>query len=299
MNIIIVDDSRTKLTHIQICVEEIEGVATHPFSDPHAALIWCENNDPDLVIIDYMMPEIDGIEFVRRFRRLAQTEHVPVLMVTSTNEKQVLYDALQAGANDFLRSPIDQMELIARARTLLKIRTGALALLKANEQLFRMAMIDDLTQVYNRRRFIEQLEAEIGRARRHEQPLALAMLDIDHFKKINDTHGHAAGDIALKHVARLCVATMRPSDFVGRLGGEEFAICLPATEKSSARAAAERLCKRIATTAADLGEIYLPMTASIGITEIMPSDTDATAILTRADEALYRAKHGGRNRVEA
>ncbi len=298
MNIIIVDDSRTKLTHIQICVEEIEGVVTHPFSDPHAALTWCQNNTPDLVIVDYMMPDIDGIEFVRRFRQLSHAEHVPLLMITSTNEKQVLYDALQAGANDFLRSPIDQMELIARARTLLKIRTGALALLKANEQLFRMAMIDDLTQVYNRRRFIEQLEAEIGRARRHGQKLALAMLDIDHFKKVNDTHGHAAGDVALKHVARLCVATMRPSDFVGRLGGEEFAICLPATEQAAARAAAERLCRRIATTAADLGDTYLPLTASIGVAEIMPGDIDATSLLTRADDALYRAKNGGRNRVE-
>ncbi len=298
MNIIIVDDSRTKLTHIQICVEEIEDVVTHPFSDPHAALLWCENNAPDLVIIDYMMPGIDGIEFVRRFRQMPQAEHVPVLMVTSTNEKQVLYDALQAGANDFLRSPIDQMELIARARTLLKIRIGALALIKANEQLFRMAMIDDLTQVYNRRRFIEQLDAEVARARRHNQPLALAMLDIDHFKKVNDTYGHAAGDIALKHVARLCVSTMRPSDFVGRLGGEEFAICLPATERGAAQAAAERLRARIAAAPADLGATMLAVTASIGITEIMPGDTASSVILNRADDALYRAKNGGRNRVE-
>lgn len=299
MNIVIVDDSKTKLGLIQLCVEQIAGVTTTTFEDALSALAWCGKNTLDVLLVDFVMPDLDGIEFIKRFRSFEHTEHVPVLMITATSDKQVLYDALRTGANDFLHSPIDQLELRARVTTMLKVRSGALALIEANEKLYRMATIDDLTQVYNRRRFFEQATIEMARARRYGRALSVVMLDADHFKKINDRYGHMAGDTVLKCLAEICVLSIRPSDFIGRLGGEEFAVCLPETDGDAAYNVAERIRAAIAEASVDADGATISFTVSLGVAEIGAADQDVTSVLSRADEALYRAKSLGRNRIGA
>jgi diguanylate cyclase (GGDEF)-like protein/PAS domain S-box-containing protein len=166
------------------------------------------------------------------------------------------------------------------------------------EEIARLATTDPLTGVANRRRFLGQLGMELDRVRRLGDPATLLMLDVDHFKSVNDTYGHAAGDAVLQHLAELSRLGLRRIDLFGRLGGEEFAILLPGTDRAGAQLFAERFRCQVAATPAQTGKGAIAVTVSIGITELGPGDPDADGILARADAALYRAKQGGRNRVE-
>jgi len=156
---------------------------------------------------------------------------------------------------------------------------------------------DALTGIYNRRKLTEVLDTEIQRARRYHQPLSLLMFDIDHFKRVNDTYGHLVGDDAIRHVAKMAVSTLRGTDFVARYGGEEFVALLPGEETSGAAIAAERVREAALKPFGGLAEAPLSVTISIGVTSFRPDSTDAKALLTEADTALYASKQGGRNRV--
>ncbi len=168
---------------------------------------------------------------------------------------------------------------------------------RAREQLFGLATSDALTGMRNRRYFLEGAEAEFSRAKRHSRNLSLLLIDVDHFKEINDTHGHAAGDAALKSLARVCRRSMREVDIVGRIGGEEFAIAMPEAELASARAAAERLRRQIAEEELSFDGKAIRITISVGVSAAEPRDMSIEQIMRRADQALYQAKGGGRNRV--
>jgi diguanylate cyclase (GGDEF)-like protein len=167
-------------------------------------------------------------------------------------------------------------------------------------RLQQLATVDDLTGAFNRRHFMDRGSIEIDRARRHEKPCSVIILDLDHFKAVNDSYGHQVGDTALEHSAALCMNTLRPSDLFGRYGGEEFAVLLPETEPDAAERLAERMRETLAGTALSLGELEITVTASFGVAgadTVGPMDT-LDALLGRADAALYRAKEEGRNRVE-
>ena len=166
-------------------------------------------------------------------------------------------------------------------------------------ELTRLATTDPLTGVANRRRFIEELEMELARIRRFGRPAALLMVDIDHFKSVNDTHGHAVGDAVLQHLAELSRHRLRAIDLFGRLGGEEFGILLPGTDAAGAWKCAESLRRHVAETPLQSSRGAIPFTVSIGLTVFESGDDAPDGILARADAALYRAKLGGRNRVEA
>jgi diguanylate cyclase (GGDEF)-like protein/PAS domain S-box-containing protein len=169
---------------------------------------------------------------------------------------------------------------------------------QAEAEVARLATTDPLTGVANRRRFLEQLGMELDRARRFRDPATLLMLDVDHFKDVNDTHGHAAGDAVLQHLAEVSRRCLRRIDLFGRLGGEEFAILLPGTDRAGAQLLAERFRRQLEDTPALTAKGAIPVTVSIGIAEFGPVDRDPDAVLARADAALYRAKQAGRNRVE-
>jgi diguanylate cyclase (GGDEF)-like protein len=251
------------------------------------------------VIVDYLMPDMNGIEFLTEFRADHEIAEVPVLMITAVESRKPLYEALASGANDFLKKPVDDAELIARARNMLDLRAHQVELASANARLHELATTDSLTGAANRRHFIERLEGECARARRYHGGLTLAVIDADNFKRINDEHGHAAGDEVLKALSRACQGVLRAADFMGRLGGEEFALCLPETDLAGGYTVCERLRREIAALEVPFHGGQVSITVSIGVAQYQGDPEDSGSLFERADAAMYRAKESGRNRVEA
>ena len=290
MNLLIVDDTPMNGKLLTGYLREIPELVTTSFTDPAEALNACAEEIPDFILVDYLMPKINGIEFIRRLRKQPEFDEVPIVMITAVNERAVLREALEAGANDFLSRPVDEYELRARVRNMLKLRTRTLALQE-------LAITDPLTDVYNRRHFWDIVDRELNRAHRYNASLSLLLLDADHFKQINDTYGHACGDTALVELCELCNQMIRETDYIGRIGGEEFAICLPQADQQEAVALAERIRQGIEASSLESQGKKVSYTVSIGVTELRAEDHSADVLIARADSALYNAKEGGRNQV--
>lgn len=295
--IAIVDDVLPNALLLKGYAKRLDDVEAVTFTDPIEALDWCAENIPDLVMLDYLMPEMDGTEFLNHFRNIDGLRDIPVVVITAAEQKEALYSALEAGANDFLRKPVDDLELIARANNMLQLRARQLELAEANDRLLVLATTDSLTGLANRRHFLEKLQEEISRSQRYGRPFSVAMVDADHFKSVNDTYGHDIGDKVLQRLSNLMTGAARDVDCVGRLGGEEFAILLPETAVEGAKVFCERLLAHIREAEVDTGGEPLRFTVSIGLTEVCQGETKTDVILNRADEALYEAKEGGRDRV--
>jgi two-component system cell cycle response regulator len=296
--VVIVDDMLPNALLLKTYMNRIDGIEAVTFTDPNAALISCTENAPDLVLLDYHMPQMNGVEFLGRFRAIKQLKDVPIVMITGEENKDALYEALKAGANDFLRKPVDDIELITRARNLLELRARQIDLAAANRQLYILATTDQLTKLKNRRYFMEKLELEVQRSCRYHRQCAVAILDADRFKSINDTYGHDVGDKVLQALSGVLVEELRNVDLVGRIGGEEFAIQFPETSTDDAL----RVCQRVLAHIRDIKVMAeakeIHFTVSIGITEVVMTGDEADAVLKRADQSLYRAKELGRDRCE-
>ncbi|MGF1624317.1 MAG: diguanylate cyclase [Alphaproteobacteria bacterium] len=297
MTIVIVDDILANAMLLEKLVQSVGPVTTRTFIDPVEALDWCEGNPFDVLLLDYLMPTLDGISFLQRMRRNAQLIDIPVVMITAEEKPETLYKALDVGANDFLKKPVDPIELAARTRNMLRLRTRQLELERANQQLALLANTDGLTGVANRRYFLQRLEQELERGKRYHSPVVLALLDVDHFKQINDRHGHQAGDEVLKALSEHTIGLLRTNDLVGRLGGEEFAILMPESDQEVGTIVSERIRAELAATPIPTVVGPLSITVSIGVTQAHPELDTAESMLRRADAAMYRAKSGGRNRV--
>lgn len=252
---------------------------------------------PDLILLDVMMPGIDGLETLDRLRASDWGKDIPVILVTADDRTETQIKGLDQGADDFIAKPLVVAVVQARVRNLLERQ-------RLKRELFRLATIDELTGAHNRRYFFERAETERARALRHGYPCGLLMLDLDHFKSINDRHGHAVGDRVLTAFAEAVTAQLRDSDILGRIGGEEFAALLPHSERDGTRGLAERLRAAVATMQVPTegegpGGNAAPhaITVSIGATQLDPADTRFDNALQRADAALYAAKKAGRNRV--
>jgi len=240
----------------------------------------------DLFILDRNLPDGDGIDLCRELR--AAKPHSYIMMLTACGTDEQKLQGFAGGADDYLTKPARMDELMARIRAGLRI-------VGLQQQLLNLSETDALTSLRNRRAFDERLAVAFEQARRYGRPLSLAVVDVDHFKTINDTHGHAMGDAVLADVAKIIAAGTRQSDFAARIGGEEFAVLLPETPASEAIQFGEKLRSAIAT-ATIAGQ---QVTVSIGIASVPYSDVRGTAEFCRiADEALYRAKRNGRNRVD-
>lgn len=265
------------------------GFGSSVCTDPHQAMERIAAELPDLIILDVLMPGIDGFELCRRIRRHPAMQFTPILFVTRKGDVHERVHGLEVGANDYIPKPFDPAELVARVKSHLN-RLSALR---------EMAIRDGLTHCYNHKFFKLRLDQEMARARRYGQPLAVAMLDVDHFKRINDAHGHAAGDRVLAQIAELLRGAVRGTDMVARYGGEEFALLMVHAGANEARVVAERIHSRMRARRFeidDAGGVLEGVTASIGVTELAPRD-DLVSFLGRADGALYDAKAGGRDRV--
>lgn len=256
--------------------------------------------DIDLIFSSLDLQNEDGLMICPRLRANAASRHIPILLLGNPEDLPRVAKGLDLGANDYLMRPFDAQELFARARTQLRHKRNYDTLRHGFEQNMKMALVDPLTGAFNRR----YLDAHMPRFLRHaaetRNSLSVQMVDIDHFKKINDTYGHAAGDAVLREVALRITNSIRPSDFMVRMGGEEFAIVMPGTFLPHAAKIAERLRQTIAGTLIPLpdGQNSVHVTVSIGISDARADlEDEANKIFERADAALYRAKQSGRNQV--
>ncbi len=258
-----------------------------------------QENAPSLLILDWMMPGLDGVELCRRIRSRDTVPYPYVLLLTGQDQKQDVIDGLNAGADDYLTKPFDVNELKARLRAGTRILRLQNALMLQGEQLRFQASHDRLTGLWNRGAILEFLERELARAKRTAQPLCALMIDVDHFKAVNDTYGHLAGDVVLKEVAQRLGASIRNYDWVGRYGGEEFLAIVSSSGMGGMNKYAERLCASISSEPIHTPAGDLEVTVSVGGAVVMPgAQLSCDGLVQAADEALYRAKNHGRNRVE-
>jgi two-component system cell cycle response regulator len=263
------------------------------------ALVRVKGGDFDLIVVSLGMRGFDGLRLCSQLRSLPEGRHVPILVVVSDGDRRKLTQALEMGVNDYLTRPVDKNELVARVRTQLRKKRYA-DRLRHNVQLsLEMAITDQLTGLHNRRYMSRHLDTLIANARRNERPLAFVIMDVDHFKQVNDTYGHDIGDEVLKEFASRIAANVRGIDLACRYGGEEFVVAMPDTDNAFATNIAERLRQSIETTPIRISRApgQLSITISIGIARYEAGEDDAEKLLHRADQALYRAKRSGRNRV--
>ena len=235
------------------------------------------------------------MEVLDRLRAHDELAAMPVIMLTASSDHDLMLEALRRGAHDYLRKPFDPAELDARVLAALRVKRLHDALLEANRRLARQALTDDLTGLANRRHGARQLEREVALCVRHGRLLALLRVDVDHFKPINDSHGHEAGDQVLVEVARRLEGAVRGGDELARWGGDEFVAILPGTDKPGALRAAERLRAAVAEAPIAVAGQELPVTISVGWAHWAGDTPDD--LLARADRALYRAKDAGRDTV--
>jgi diguanylate cyclase (GGDEF)-like protein len=254
---------------------------------------------PPLAILDWMMPEIDGVQLCRKFRELKKEPYVYVLLLTAKSRKEDVIEGIEAGADDYLTKPFNRQELKVRLRAGVRIVELQAKLIEARDALLYQATHDPLTGVWNRGAIVEALERELARADRESGTVGVILADLDHFKQINDRYGHAAGDIALREAAQRFGASIRIYDLAGRYGGEEFLIVAPGCGSEFLPVLAERLRSSLEAQPVNTPEAKFPVTCSLGLAASDQLEgISIGALLRAADAALYRAKAGGRNRFE-
>ena len=253
---------------------------------------------PRLAILDWMMPGLDGTQVIKAVRAIHREFYTYVLLLTSKGQKEDILEGLDAGADDYLKKPFDAQELRARLRVGSRILDLERRLVCALETAEYRATHDFLSGIYNRAAIIELLKREASRCERAGQQMSLLMVDVDHFKVINDTYGHLVGDQVITQLALRMASALRPYDLVGRFGGEEFLVLVPNCALSAAMVVAERLRLSIATDKMAIGQFAIPVTVSVGVSTIKEAKLDTNLALQAADLALYEAKNKGRNRVE-
>lgn len=253
-------------------------------------------NTADLLILDWMMPGVDGIELCRRIRAIQQDRYRYILLVSGKDDKQDVVSGLEAGADDYLTKPFDIRELRARVRVGTRILTLQHELIQAREALRFQATHDDLTGLWSRGTTLHLLKGELERGLRSHTPTGILMIDVDHFKSVNDTHGHLNGDMVLIEAARRIDRSVRIYDFVGRYGGEEFLVVLSNCSMEDLQKIAERARRAFADAPIMMHAGEVSVTVSVGGV-MASSDVRELELLSAADAALYEAKRTGRDRV--
>lgn len=287
--VLLVDDDRAMLRIVSKMLAT-SGYEVRCVQDGLEALAAVEQDCPDFIITDWTMPQLDGLELCQRIRAANLPHYVYLIILTAKTGTDAATIGLEAGADDFLFKPVARPELLAR------LHAGA-RVLDLERQLVRLASHDTLTGIPTRRTFYEHFTKEFERARRYHLPLTLAMIDVDFFKTINDSHGHPAGDAVLKVVAQTLQSRCRKSDFVCRYGGEEFCVLMPETSEQQAVIWAERAREALAEMAVTVGGKSLRLTASLGLAERRGDTPTAEKLVDHSDQALLVAKQSGRNRT--
>jgi two-component system cell cycle response regulator len=302
--ILIVDDHEDNVELLRARLESW-GYTAESANDGAEALRKVEESPPDLILLDVMMPVIDGIEVARRIKGNASLPFIPIIMQTALDSTENKVEGLEAGADDYITKPIDFAELKARLTSMLRIKRlqeelqeREHQLLEANERLKHMSQTDALTGLDNRRHLEDRLREMFEHARRLKEPFSCVMCDLDRFKTVNDSYGHQAGDAVLKQFARILRRDVREIDRVGRYGGEEFMLLLPGTVLDAGVTFAERVRKHVEAHTFTFEGVSICRTASFGVSAWPhPRVTDCDGLMRAADDALYVAKETGRNRV--
>jgi diguanylate cyclase (GGDEF)-like protein len=295
--ILVVDDHEDNIELLRARLEA-RGYEVTAAMDGQEALDSVAASPPDLILLDVMMPRIDGIEVARRIKGNSELPFIPIIMQTALETTEDKVEGLDAGADDYITKPINFAELEARVNSLLRIKALQRELADANIKLLRVSQTDGLTGLDNRRHLEERLHEMFDHAARLNEPLACMMCDVDHFKSVNDTYGHQAGDAVLRQVAEVLRTTAREIDRVGRYGGEEFLVLLPGASADDGAAFAERVRREIEAREFAYDGGTLRRTISAGVAAWPdPEIPHREALIKAADDALYTAKESGRNRV--
>lgn len=301
-DILVVEDSPTQALQLQFLLES-EGYQVTVAHNGREGLEWLGKQPFSIVITDWVMPEMDGVELCREIRAQMDSDYIYLFLVTAKSSKDEIVKGLEGGADDYLVKPIEPAELVARLATARRVLDLEKALKERNREISRLLQTDHLTQVFNRNHLDEQLTPTCKQALRYRRALTVVICDIDHFKKVNDSYGHLIGDEVLKLVAKTLKETIRFGiDWVARYGGEEFVIVLPETDYEGAFPVCERMRRTLSELSfADGNGGEFSITVSFGIAVLPAAASSKTVtgydLIGMADDCLYRAKNEGRNRV--
>jgi two-component system cell cycle response regulator len=292
--VLIADDSVVVRAVVRGGLED-EGYRVLEAGDGRAALERCREDPPDVLLLDIEMPQFDGYQVLSALKGDDALKDIPVVFLTGRTGVADVAAGLRRGAHDYLRKPFEKIELIARVGAAVQVKTLQDQLKQRNAELDRMSRTDALTGLYNRRHLDEELVRQQSDATRHQDPLCLLLLDIDHFKRVNDNYGHSIGDLVLRTFAERIRGEVRAGDIIGRWGGEEFLVVMPRTTADRGFEVAERL--RLATAAHPIttSQGHIEVTVSGGCASSMGHSVDA--LIQLADSCLYRAKESGRNKI--
>ncbi|HVE69955.1 MAG TPA: diguanylate cyclase [Thermoanaerobaculia bacterium] len=254
----------------------------------------------DLVILDRRLPDMDGVVLAQELKAKPEFRTRYIIMLTGEDDQEDKVEGLELGADDYITKPFQYPELLARIRAGKRIVDLQKELLETNKRLELLSITDGLTKLHNHRYFQDELARAFEESQRYQRPLSLAMIDIDFFKKINDTYGHAIGDVVLKCAAKMFRHSVRSTDLVARYGGEEFAVMMPETTLQDGIAFAEKIRAMVESTPFETQSGPVTATVSLGVASVPHSRIhSAKELIVAADKALYRAKRGGRNQVQA
>lgn len=307
--VLIVDDDANIINLLNKRLTQ-EGFNVISARDGKSGIDLVKSELPDIILLDLLMPEVGGKEVLKELKEDVETSSIPVIILSAVADTEDKIDGLSLGANDYIVKPFRFKEVIARINTQLRIASMQKELeqkhndlLEKNKLLKKLAVTDPLTGLLNKGYLLKRLRSEISRSARYDEPISSIMIDIDFFKNFNDTHGHVAGDGALKHIARIIKEVARNVDIVTRYGGEEFFIICPNTGLEGVTNLAERIRETVESTPFILNkDVSLSITVSIGVKcDKFDSSADpeltSTSFIHATDLALYRAKSNGRNMV--
>ncbi|MEO8735086.1 MAG: diguanylate cyclase [Edaphobacter sp.] len=299
MKILLADDDPVSLRLMQRTLQNYGYEVITATNGLRAAQVLCSPGGPRLALIDWMMPELDGPGVCRAVRSKHEDAYVYILLLTSRQSSEDVVSGLEAGADDYLTKPCHAAELKARLHTGHRVLLLEDKLVEAREEMRFKATHDTLTSLWNRGGILSLLSSELSRSARNHTPTSLLLCDVDHFKRINDTHGHPVGDEVLQQVSSFLRDLVRPEDSVGRFGGEEFLIVLGACDAASLRKRAEQIREELSRVPFITQEGPVSVSLSIGaiLIEHWDNSLEVEPFLKEADAALYRAKADGRNRV--
>ena len=299
MKVILAEDESVTRRLLQASIARW-GYTIEAFADGGAAWKCLESaTEPTLLIVDWMMPGLDGLDICRRVRAQGREPYVYILMITGRSDRGDIIEGLKAGADDFMVKPVHHDELRARIKVGERIVRMQAELVAARQAMVTLATVDSLTGLPNRSAILNTLAVEINRAAREGTSISVCLTDLDHFKRINDTYGHAVGDIVLQEAGTRLQAHMRSYQAVGRLGGEEFLMLLPNCDATAAQLVVNRARMAVSRTPIVAHGEEIRLTCSFGVTTFAPDDTriDPLTVIQTADRALYDAKANGRDCV--